>query len=650
MSQKKKNNFLDLKSADKQKSKKNRKKLKTTLISVGIIVAIIILLVIFYWQPAKSVYAQALAGRDNFLVAQEQLLNQEFGAAQQSLTEALDNFNTAQQEFKKFRWLKIIPWLGTQISATDNLLSAGIKTGQGIASISQLANEIITPFQDNDNLSLASLSEEETKNLLKAVYEAKKPLEEAKLTIDEAVDHINKIPATGLLKQLNNSIGPLREKIPQIQEGVARAISACQIIPSITGYPQEKTYLFLLQNNTEMRPTGGFIGTFGILKVKDGDIKYFATDNVYNLDEPAEAYLNVEPPWPLTHYNKVYKWFLRDSNWSPDFPTAAQKAEWFYHQEKGSEKNIDGIIAVTPSFIESLLTVTGEIPVNGITFTHENLIETLQYQVEKGFLRQGLAEGERKEIIGVLSQKILDEIFALPQEKWPDLWSVFAEDISEKQILIFVKDEYIQNLILKENWGGEVQSISGDYLMVIDANLASLKTDPDVTRTIEYTLRQDGKNLISDVNITYDHQGDLTWKTTRYRTYTRIYVPKGSKLLKVEGAMVDCKLSEEGSVETTEELDKTVFGTFICIEPGEKKTLSFKYKLPDDIYLKLKNNTYDLLVQKQAGAQNHDSIIYLDFNQKPKQITPVDNVQETDNNKLKFTTELNKDLKINLKY
>ena len=33
---------------------------------------------------------------------------------------------------------------------------------------------------------------------------------------------------------------------------------------------QEKTFLILFQNNLELRPGGGFIGSFGILKVRHG--------------------------------------------------------------------------------------------------------------------------------------------------------------------------------------------------------------------------------------------------------------------------------------------------------------------------------------------------------------------------------------------
>jgi hypothetical protein len=639
------NDFLKPGTTKKTKlSPRLRKCLKIIGIVLGGLIAIGLVLFLLLRQPLTNAYHAGINGKNDFLKAEDQLKAQDFEATKTSLASAVSNFQTAHDELGKARWLSVVPWVGTQIKAVDNVISAGIATGQSIQTINDLAITIIEPLQKNDNISLNSLSEEETRQLLKNIYEAKPKLEEAKQTIDQAVAYTDKIPSKGVIKKLNEAIDPLKKGIPQLQQGIDQAISASQIIPSIAGYPDKKTYLFLLQNNAEMRPTGGFIGTYGVLKVKDGDIDSFNTDNVYNLDTPAEAWMNVTPPSPLTRYNAVTKWLFRDSNWSPDFPTAAQKAEWFYQQEKGPEKNIDGDIAITPVFIQSLLGVTGSVTVNGLTFTQDNLVTTLQYQVEQGFLRQGINESDRKEIIGVLSKKILDAVLDLPKSKWPDLWNVFSKDISEKQILMYMHDEYIQNLIIKENWGGAIQDVSHDYVAVVDANLASLKSDPGVKRTYAYSVRRDGDNLIADLSINYDNQGSITWKTTRYRTYTRVYVPQGATLLSSTGMMIDCKVDKEGSVETTEELNKTVFGTFICIEPGESKSLTFKYKLPSTITDQFKqDNAYQLLFRKQPGAADFDLNLQINLDKKVKTATGIDNTEIKPDNTVSINTSLSQD-------
>ncbi|MFA5134664.1 MAG: DUF4012 domain-containing protein [Patescibacteria group bacterium] len=639
-------NIFSIKTKQKKTASKRKRYITIALVVIGAVLAIFSSLFFVYKKPATLVYEHGIQGRDDFLRAQDELLAQEFTLAHYSLVSAVGHFQQADAEFNKFKWLRFIPLIGSQISALDNLLQAGIVTGESIKKINDLVIGIVIPLQQEEEISLSTLTEEQTEQLLKSIHDAKPELEASKALIDDAVVLINQIPDSGLIGKLQDAAEPLKENVPSIQSAIDQAISASQIIPSIAGYPDEKTYLFLLQNNTELRPTGGFIGTYGILKIKNGEITEFTTDNSYNIDKPAEAWLSVEPPWPLTRYNAVFEWFFRDSNWSPDFPTTAEKAEWFYHEERGPEENIDGIIAVTPTFIQSLLTLTGEISVNGLTFTQENLIDTLQYQVEQGFLRQGLEESERKEIIGVLSSKILDSILDLPKSKWPDLWKVFTKDVTEKQILIFSKDQYVQEFILKENWGGAIREAMIDSVAIIDANLASLKTDPAVERSIDYRVRRDGNNTIADIAITYHNVGSITWKTTRYRSYVRVYVPLGSELLTSDGSMVDCKINEEGSIDKGEEVGKTVFGTFICVEPDEQRTLTFKYKLPNTVSAAIADGSYGLLFQKQAGAANYPLTINLELDEQPQSVTGLDNGTISVDNGILITTELSEDREV----
>ena len=77
------------------------------------------------------------------------------------------------------------------------------------------------------------------------------------------------------------------------------------------------------------------MGTLGVLKVKLGDLVYFKTSDAYHLDMPASLSqdFNVDPPVAIKKYLGVDRWYLRDSNWSPDWPTSAKNIQWFYNME-----------------------------------------------------------------------------------------------------------------------------------------------------------------------------------------------------------------------------------------------------------------------------------------------------------------------------
>ncbi|MDP3965098.1 MAG: DUF4012 domain-containing protein [bacterium] len=618
------------------------KRFRITAIALGVIIVLAFGLYLKYSGPAKRVMAHALNGKTHLTDAQTSVEAEFFGQAAEQLDSAHDELSLALDEMEGLGGLKAMPYVGTQLSAVDNLLRAGLQTSSALGRVAKLADEIITPVKNNGEFTINSLTPEQKHEMLKQVSEAFPDLVGIKAEIDLAVLHVDQIPEKGILPVIKNALGPVREQLPTLQQSIAQVLPAVEIMPTIVGYPEEQTYLFLLENNAEMRPTGGFIGTYGILKVKDGEITSFTTDNIYNLDNNVKDRLIEAPPAPMAKYLAADKWFMRDSNWSPDFPTSAEKAIWFYEQEGGTANPIHGVIAVTPTFIESLLGLTGEVVVDGITFTEENFYDTLQFQVEQGFYRQGISDSERKEVIGAMADILMDRLLNFPQSRWGELWQTVENHIDEKHILLYSRNESLQRNIELENWGAEVRDQDGDYVFVVDANMASLKSDPGVFRTIRYEVNETAEGLIADLRVEYNNTGSFDWKSTRLRTYTRVYVPLGSVLLNHEGVMENDKLhgGRSADPEVYEELGKTVIAGFISIEPQTTGTLHYQYRLPATV----KNtDTYSLLVQKQAGTAPHQLEIALNFQDDILRAEPIDTIEQSADNSVALKTDLRSD-------
>jgi hypothetical protein len=373
----------------------------------------------------------------------------------------------------------------------------------------------------------------------------------------------------------------------------------------------EKNLLVLFQNDLELRPGGGFVGAFGVVKVKKGkiaDIQVFDTGN-FDKNIP-----NTEmPPAPLTDILGTESWKMRDSNWSPDFKADAEKAEYFYKLGGGKE-NIDGVVAINTQVLNSVLAITGPVKIEGYPgeYRDENAILQLEYQVEKGYAEQGIEKAGRKNIMGeladVLSQKIqslnISQQFALAQK--------MEDHLKQKDIQLFFQDENLQKEIENIDWGGRVKEYSGDYLMAVDANLLALKSDYCIQRKMDYGLDLTGENPQAVLNITYNHTCRAKdWMTTDYRDWLRVYVPEDSYLTESSGETGDIhphtnneisnnsdSISENNIGVGASELGKKVFGMHVDVPVGENKTITLKYRLPQS----LKNNNYHLLVQKQSGS------------------------------------------------
>ncbi|MFZ1626602.1 MAG: DUF4012 domain-containing protein [Candidatus Moraniibacteriota bacterium] len=355
----------------------------------------------------------------------------------------------------------------------------------------------------------------------------------------------------------------------------------------------ELTFLVLFQNNMELRPGGGFIGSFGILKVKDGSITSFSSHDVVNFDGRIPD--TVPAPYPLPETLGVKTLKLRDSNVSPDWSVNAKLAEDFYHMGQG-EEDFDGVIGITANVLTSFLSVVGPIEVPGYPgeYDAETGVLDLEYQVEQAFYKQGITRGERKSIMNLLGNIILEKAKALPVSGKYELFKVVLDDLHKKDIQISFHDEALQAIVRSAGWSGEVdRAWDRDYLLVVDSNMNSFKTDYRMRRSMDYTIDLSGETAKAKLVVTYEHTAkEKDFMTKDYQSFSRIYVPEGSWLESVSG---NAKPAVFGS-----ELGKKYFGAIVQVPLGATRSVTWNYVLPKDFGMA----EYDLLIEKQPGLND----------------------------------------------
>ena len=651
-------NFLSFFGKDRDALKKRRLFLFFRIVLYTFFIAVFVSLILsaFYFWAINDVYKLSKAGKVNLEMAASEVEKLNFKQADVYLAIAENNFESARLRFAGLVFSKKIPWIKYQYGAVSSMLDAGVGTITALRDLVEIANDVLGSGMDallildklpiDDEKSFIEIATKQKRDILERISKAGPALETAKQKIDLAFLSIDEIREDKVIGKILDNIEPMREALLKLQTTINKAVPMARILPNMAGYPKEKTHLFLLQNNDELRPTGGFIGTYGVVRIKDGEIKLFETDNIYTLDRGSD--LQVEPPAPLLKYLDVKKLFLRDSNWSPNFPDAASKAKWFYYAEGGEEKGIDTVVAITPDFIENVLKQIGDIKLGDETFSASNLMEVLQYKVEKEYYEKGIPEANRKDIVGDLANEIFKKIASLPASRWSEIIKVVKNAFAEKDILVWSEDLILEDLILKEGWGGEIKRVEGDYLMVVDANLGAYKTDGVMDKNIKYSVfeNKDGK-IHAKVEIKYKNKGSFTWKTTHYRTYTRVYVPNGSVLVGGSGTMENDKTMDprrrSGKIDIGNEFDKTYFGAFISVEPGEIKTLSFEYILPQKISKSIAGDLYTLFVQRQPGAEIDSLTLDLDFDKNIKYARPEEEKKKWGDSDYNVETDLNTD-------
>lgn len=357
---------------------------------------------------------------------------------------------------------------------------------------------------------------------------------------------------------------------------------------------QQKTYLILFQNNMELRPGGGYIGSFGILKVKDGHAESLEVHDTVNFDGRIPD--TVPAPYPMKETLGVDSLKFRDSNYHPDFTLNAKEAENFYTLGKGEER-IDGVVGITTRVLESVLEVTGPVEVPGFegSFGKDNAVLDLEYQVEQNYYKQGISFGERKSIMGQLSAQILKKIKEAPLEQKYALLKVLLGDLHAKDIQVQFKDATLQSQVARAGWDGAMdQEWKNDYLYLVDSNMNAFKSDLYMERQYDYTVDLTLPAPKATLQVKYIHTAkEKSYLTKDYQSYSRVYLPQGTFIETIE------PLSHQ--VVYGEELNKKLAGTIVQVPLGSEKTLTYTYTLPKTIDT---GELYDLKIQKQPGMKS----------------------------------------------
>lgn len=589
-----------------------------TLLGIALLVAAINV------KNVAAVYKGVTEGKANLEQALYQAESRNFAGATETSELAIKNFQSATAELESFKLgpLALIPMVKAYRTDAAHLAKGGELIATAMYKGIDYATSLDMVLSQDSTVSFSQLSVNEKRNILQNIYQSEPTLTEIQKLVDESLVEINAATAFNWIIPLNTKVKELTTKLTEGKKTLASVSPLTKLLPPLLGYPNSAHYLFILQNNDELRPTGGFIGTYGIIQTQDGDFERFETHDIYHLDMPVKDKVNVTPPEPIKKY-MVDKWYMRDANWSPDWPTSAEKILWFYNLENNAQptpdslKNFDGVIAITPNMITELMKITGPIPYDGEIYTADNFVDLLQYKVERDYINLGIPSWHRKEVVGEIARILKERLLDLPLERWPDLIRLAGDNMARKNMLLYAKDPTVQKLVHDQGWSGEVKHTWGDYLMVVDANLAALKTDAVMKRHISYKVENQNDELTATVTLSYAHEGKVDWKTSRYQSFTRVYVPAGSTLVKTTGLAT-------GSVVSGDELGKTYFGGYVVVPPQDTAQVTFQYVLPhsmSDNMTTYKN--YGLLVQKQPGTDKVGLSVDVSFANEIKSYNPV---------------------------
>jgi len=563
--------------------------------------------------------------------------NFEGGAAQ--FADAYENFSQGSEQLDSMGGIlleatRFIPF-ASKVSSGKNALEAGrhfSAAGKSFNEVAKVAAGIKNPIDMSQKMDVS---------LLDVFRIAQVSIGDAKKELDLAQENMDRILIDDLPEDKRDKFLLVKNPLPDLRSAMDSFLNNSHIFTDLLGGNGPRKYLFLFQNNSEMRATGGFIGTYGLLDIADGHVKKFFIDGIFNPDGQLRD--KIVPPIPIQKISA--SWSMHDSNWFADFPTSAKKAMQFY--EKTGGPTADGVITFTPTVMQKLLEITGPIEMTeyDVTLDAQNFIELTQFKVEVDYDKQ---DNRPKKILADLAPLVLEKLLSSK-----DLVTVsrtvqaFLGGLREKHILFYSENPDLEKIISQLGWSGEILPASKDYLSVINTNVNGFKTDAVMEEKIDHIaqIQADG-SIVDTVTITRKHSGGSSqyeWLNKVNADYMRVYVPKGSKLLEVSGQTREADKSpldydalgfardgdvveQENSMTVDslsgtriyEESDKTVFANWTYTSPQETMVITYKYLLPFALFRisieeKEQADSYALVAQKQAGSFGSEFVSHVTY-------------------------------------
>lgn len=538
----------------------------------------------------------------------------------------LANFEQAESAFldaeKIFNNLNKNSWFLTQdLKTPEALLNSASLLAESGKDLSQLAinfKDLPDQFLKYNESFLSSGKTETPQNITAPITEALPTLAKIQENLNLVSGNLDTVNTALLPTEIKKDFLTAKDEINSLQEILNNFSTYLEVVLDLLGSQVPHTYLVLIQNNFEQRPTGGFVGSLLFAEVNNGILTDFNLKDVYDFDGLLIDNPKYLPPEYIGFNSKLW---IRDANYTPDFMISSKRIETMLQRAKAP--SVDTIISIDQTFIEDVLGLTGPVPLENFDgkITADNYFTVLTYLVEANkFDNQN-----DKEILQSFIANFEKQIFSIKDFK--GLFEIINQNLHQKHIQVFSKKDFIQNQIQHlgfSNLFQPTQDKNQDLLLVTNTSIGGNKTDKYIKQRYIHNTHFNRDNTIQDTLTirkyhSFVNREEFVWQNylrpfgvtelvdfTRYIlgrgdnvSMVKVYVPNDSELDSIKGLPKNTKVSKF----TDPDLNQDYFLFRMAVKPGETKEVSLTYTPK----IKIKPNPaaqYNLSLQSQAGSFN----------------------------------------------
>ena len=264
-----------------------------------------------------------------------------------------------------WRAVEVVPGLGANLTALREVSASADLLAQDAAPL-------LTEAASAANLSTMGLTR--TRLEVTPLAGVAPKLERAARVAARAERGIRDVRPDALLPPFQGPVGAMQDQIRTVAQATGRLAVAAQVLPSFVGSQTPRHVLVVVQNNAQLRSSGGTPLAFALLRVSRGTV---ALAKIAGYGAVAAFPSPVAPVSPLTGalFGDAPGLRVQDALSAPEFPEAAALLSRMWTARAGDR--VDAVVALDAVALARLLSATGPITAGGVEMTDENAVSVL---------------------------------------------------------------------------------------------------------------------------------------------------------------------------------------------------------------------------------------------------------------------------------
>lgn len=577
------------------------------------IVAVVGSLLLLTVPPALAARSRMENARQQMVEGQQLLLAGQPSEASSSFGEARVGFSSARSSASSpvLRAVGLLPFLGRTSDALRNLAEIGISTADAGRSVSDglaaLPGGMSSLAPRKGRIPISAIQ-----GLSPAVSQATASLEEAKILADG-------LPDSWVPGIVASAVSTTRERIDQALPLARSTSGLLENLPAFAGSQGTRRYFVAGMNPAELRGTGGFIGVWSLLTIRDGKLTLERFHDIGDLkDLKSGASSELDPEMAYIYGDGIASSW-KATNQTPDAPTAAGSIEDLWGRSHGTR--LDGVIFMDPQALASMLAASGPVqsPELGTALTADNIVSFVTNDVY--FLFEDDAQA-RKEALGIAAEAAWKKFLTSAPAK--EAVDAVIQATSEGHIVIHSTDSSVQQAFLAAGIAGEWQETQGDFFGTIINNAAGNKVDFYTSRNMALDVSLDAdRSAVTRAQISMTNSAprnaDPNEALGPYAPLIgadRLMVGENLSILQTY-CSAECQLGsamiddEVLAVSRAQENGLTVFISSFALKPKQSRKIDYQLETPDAWQGSDAGGTYRLHLDSQQTIDPVDGTIVI---------------------------------------